>query len=36
MDCANGVVEDLNLYCYKKIISKITGWPLGGKPVQSS
>ena len=30
--CANGDVEDLNLYCYKKVISKITGWPLGHKP----
>ena len=34
-ECAKGVVEDLNLYCYKKIISKITGWPLGNKPIQN-
>lgn len=31
MDCANGNVEDLNLFAYKQIISKITGWPLGGR-----
>ena len=23
MDCANGKAEDLNLFCYKKLISKI-------------
>jgi glucosamine-6-phosphate deaminase len=32
IDCAKGSVEDLNLYCYKKIIKKITGWPLGHRP----
>ncbi len=31
MDCAHGKVEDLNLYVYKQIVSKITGWPLGGR-----
>lgn len=35
MDCANGCVEDLNLYVYKKIINRITGWPLGGRPEHS-
>lgn len=28
-------MEDLNLYCYKKIIGKITGWPLGSRPKDS-
>lgn len=32
LDVAHGNVEDLNLYAYKKIISKITGWPLGNRP----
>lgn len=32
MDCANGKAEDLNLFCYKKLISKITGWPIGNRP----
>ena len=31
MDCAHGKVEDLNLYAYKQIVHKITGWPLGGR-----
>ncbi len=22
----------MNLYCYKKILKKITGWPLGNRP----
>lgn len=35
MECANGCVEDLNLYVYKKIINRITGWPLGGRPLDS-
>ncbi len=35
VDIANGSVEDLNLYCYKKIIGKITGWPLGNRPKDS-
>ena len=35
VECANGCVEDLNLYVYKKIINRITGWPLGGKPEDS-
>jgi glucosamine-6-phosphate deaminase len=35
IDCANGSVEDLNLYCYKKIIKKITGGPLGNRPQHS-
>ena len=30
--CANGSVEDLNLYCYKEVMAKITGWPLGHRP----
>lgn len=29
MDCAGGRAEDLNLYAYKQMFSKITGWPLG-------
>ena len=32
MECAKGKVEDLNLFCYKKLISKITGWPVGNRP----
>lgn len=32
MNVAKGKVEDLNLYVYKQINSKITGWPLGDKP----
>lgn len=35
VDCAHGSVEDLNLYVYKKIISRITGWPLGNRPQDS-
>jgi hypothetical protein len=35
VDCSNGSVEDLNLYVYKKIVSKITGWPLGNRPQDS-
>lgn len=32
INVAQGSVEDLNLFVYKKIISKITGWPLGNRP----
>ena len=32
MECAHGKAEDLNLFVYKKIISKITGWPIGNRP----
>lgn len=32
MNVASGHVEDLNLYVYKQINSKITGWPLGDRP----
>lgn len=32
MDVAGGKVEDLNLFVYKQINSKITGWPLGDRP----
>lgn len=32
VECAGGSVEDLNLYVYRQIVSKITGWPLGNKP----
>jgi len=32
MECADGNVEDMNLYVYKKILNRISGWPLGGKP----
>jgi glucosamine-6-phosphate deaminase len=32
MDVADGRVEDLNLFAYKQIHSKITGWPLGDRP----
>lgn len=35
MECADGSVEDLNLFVYKKIFSRITGWPLGKQPEQS-
>ena len=31
MDCAQGNVETLNLYVFKVISSKITGWPLSEK-----
>lgn len=31
MDVAHGKVEDLNLYAYKQIMAKVTGWPLGGR-----
>ena len=31
MDIAHGKVEDLNLYAYKQIMAKISGWPLGGR-----
>ena len=33
MNVAKGKVEDLNLYVYKQLSSKITGWPLGDKPL---
>lgn len=32
MDTAKGNVEDLNLYAYKIVHNKITGWPLGDRP----
>lgn len=32
MDCAGGRVEDLNLFAYKQLLSKISGWPLGDRP----
>ena len=32
METAGGKAEDLNLFTYKKIISKITGWPIGNRP----
>lgn len=32
MNCAGGKVEDLNLFVYKQLVSKITGWPLGNPP----
>jgi glucosamine-6-phosphate deaminase len=32
LECAGGSVEDLNLYVYRQIVLKITGWPLGNKP----
>lgn len=33
MGVANGNVEDMNLYVYKKILNRISGWPLGAKPI---
>lgn len=33
MQCANGSVQDLNLYAYRKIVKRITGWPLRTKKV---
>lgn len=33
VDCAEGNVEDLNLFVYKQIVNKITGWPLGKRPI---
>lgn len=32
MDVAKGNFEDLNLFAYKQVHSKITGWPLGDRP----
>ena len=32
MESANGKAEDLNLFVFKKMISKITGWPIGNRP----
>lgn len=32
MDVAKGNYEDLNLFAYKHVHSKITGWPVGGRP----
>ena len=32
MDCASGKVEDLNLFIFKKMVPKITGWPIGNRP----
>lgn len=28
IDCAQGKVEDLNLFVYTEINNRITGWPL--------
>lgn len=32
MDVSKGNAEDLNLFIYKYLNNKITGWPLSGKP----
>lgn len=32
MECADGKTEDLNLFVFKKMIAKITGWPIGNRP----
>lgn len=36
VECANGKVENLNLYVYRKVWKKITAWPLGNKPADNS
>lgn len=36
MDVAKGHVEDLNLFAYKQLHSKITGWPLGDRPTANT
>lgn len=36
MNVARGNVEDLNLFVYKHLHAKITGWPLGDRPAESN
>ena len=36
MDVAKGQVEDLNLFVYKNLHKKITGWPLGNRPAEET
>jgi glucosamine-6-phosphate deaminase len=36
MDVAHGSVEDLNLFAYRQLHRKITGWPLGDRPAETS